>query len=152
MMNFKLFKLKVVSAVVFFAAAFCVYADISFENPDLNQENKVLFTVNHKINGSPSYSTGFIADAASLSGVKILTCYPEKMELLSKGAVLQVRNRYGTARYSTADSTISWVTRTDSIPCLSEKQAPQSVSPDGKWICYVKKNGAAEGELILKDA
>lgn len=152
MMNFKLFKSKVASAVVFFAAAFCVYADISFENPDLNQENKVLFTVNHKINGSPSYSTGFIADAASLSGVKILTCYPEKMELLSKGAVLQVRNRYGTARYSTADSTISWVTRTDSIPCLSEKQAPQSVSPDGKWICYVKKNGAAEGELILKNA
>lgn len=148
---FRLNKILVL-AVVFFATAFCVYADISFEDPDLNPENKIVFTVSHEIPGSKSYSTAFMADAATLSGIKILTCYPEKMELLSKGAVLQIRNRYGTARFATGDSTLSWVTRTDSVPWSASHQTPQSVSPDGKWICYVKKTGGARGELILKNA
>lgn len=140
------------SAVVFCAAAFCVYPEISFENPLLNGENKLLFVVNHNVNGSPSYKTGLVSDASTLSGTKLLTCYPEKMEMLSKGAVLQIRNKWGTARWSVADSSLSWVTRTESIPSLSERQLPQSVSPDGKWICYIKMTAVAQGELILKNA
>ncbi len=151
MMKLSFIKSKAVAAVVFMAAAFCVYSQVSFENPDLNMENGLLFSVKHKTSGSPSYSTAFMADASTLSDVKILTCYPEKMELLSKGAVLQLRNRYGTARYSVYDGTLSWITRTDSIPVLSDRQAPQSVSPDGKWIVYIKKTSAAEGELVLKN-
>ena len=143
---------KGLTAVVFCAAAFCVYAEVSFESPDLNENNQLVFNVTHSISGSPSYSTGFMADASTLSGIRILTCYPEKMEVLSKGAVLQIRNRYGSARYSTADNTISWIKRTDSIPSFSSKQEPQSVSPDGKWICYIKKTQVSSGELILKNA
>ena len=34
-----------------FTAAFAVSADISFENPDINAQNKVLFTVAHDVPG-----------------------------------------------------------------------------------------------------
>lgn len=140
------------AAVVFFTAAFCVYSEISFGEPDLNNQNKVVFTVNQNISGNDSYSTGFMADVSTLSDVKILTCYPEKMEVLSHGNILQIRNRYGTARYSMQDSSLSWITRTSSIPSLSQRQGPQSISPDGKWICYVKKTSPSSGELVLKNA
>lgn len=145
-------KIKCFAAVVFFAAAFSVFADISFDSLDLNSDNKAVFTVRHDISGSHSYSTAFMADVSTMSGIRILTCFPESMDVLSKGSVLQIRNRYGTAQYSLADNSLSWITRTSSIPSLSEKQIPQKVSPDGKWICCVKKGANAKGELILKNS
>lgn len=149
---FKKLKSKIAVALVFLTATFCVYSEISFESLDLNDKNKVLFSVNHKINGRPSYSTAFMADVSTLSDIKILSCYPEKMELLCGGAILQLRNRYGTARYNIHDSNLSWSSRTSSISAFSEEQVPQKVSPDGKWICYVKKTDFSKGELILKNA
>lgn len=151
MTRFKFLR-SIFSAVVFVAAAFCVYAGISFENPSLNSLNKVLFSVRHDIRGTPVYSTALLGDAASLSTARILTCYPEKMELLSRGSVLQIRNRWGTARWNIADQSLSWITRTDGIPSLSECQTPQSASPDGKWICYIKKSGICAGDLVLRNA
>ena len=139
------------AAAFFAAAAFPVFAEISFENPDLNSQNDVLFTVHHTMPGSESYRTAFMANASKTGSSKILTCFPEKMELLSGGAVLQIRNRYGTARYSSADGSLAWVTRTKQIPCESVRQGPESVSPDGKWLCFVKKNDAATGPLVLKN-
>lgn len=145
-------KLKSLMAAVLLTAAFSVYSEISFETPDLNSDNKVVFTVNQKVAGSPSYRTAFMADVQKPEEFKILTCYPERMELLSKGAVLQVRNRYGTARYSSADGSLAWISHSDVIPVESIRQVPYSVSPDGKWICYLKKTGSASSELILKNA
>ncbi|WP_407429325.1 polysaccharide deacetylase family protein [Treponema sp.] len=126
-------------------------AQVKFENPQINNENKVLFTVNHNLSGTVSYRTLFMADAAKNEGTKILTCFPEKMELLSGGTVLQIRNRYGTARYSIADETLTWVKREDTIPADAKAMLPQKVSPDGKWSCYVKKDDAATGKLFLKN-
>ncbi len=145
-------KLKSLVAAVVMTAAFSVYSEIAFENPDLNSDNKVVFTVNQNIAGSPSYRTAFTSDVKSSADSRILTCYPERMELLNKGAVLQVRNRYGTARYSSSDGTLAWITHSDSIPVESIRQVPYSVSPDGKWICYLKKTGSASSELVLKNA
>ncbi len=126
-------------------------SEIVFENPDINSENKILYTVKHSIKGCPEYRTAFMADAAKSSVSKILTCYPEKMELLSKGSVLQIRNRYGTARYSMNDSSLTWVEKVDTIPAGFVKLGPQAVSPDGKWLCYVNKKDVSTGELILKN-
>lgn len=144
--------LKKILSAVFFSISFCAFSEISFENPEINSQDKILFTIKQSITGSPAYSTAFSADAKTLLPAKILTCYPEKMELLSKGSVLQVRNRWGTARYSFSDSTLSWTSRADSIPETAQILSPQIASPDGKWLCYIKKTGIAEGELILKNA
>ncbi len=145
-------KIKRILEAVFFSVSLCVSAEISFENPEINSKDRILFTVKHDVTGSPSYRTAFSGDAKTLLAPKILTCYPEKMELLSKGSVLQIRNRWGTARYSLSDSKLSWITRTDSIPENAQLLSPQSVSPDGKWLCCIKKTGVVEGELILRNA
>ncbi|MCR4821885.1 MAG: polysaccharide deacetylase family protein [Treponema sp.] len=126
-------------------------AQVKFENPQINSENKVLFTVEHKLGGTKSYKTLFMADASQTDSTKILTCFPEKMELLSNGAILQIRNRYGSARYSISDSTLSWIKREDTIPADAKAMLSQAVSPDGKWACYVKKTDAATGKLYLRN-
>lgn len=92
-----------------------------------------------------------MADATKKDSTKILTCFPERMELLASGSVLQIRNRYGSARYSVADSTLTWIKREDSIPADAKAMLPQKISPDGKWACYVKKTDAASGSLYLKN-
>ena len=47
---------------------------------------------------------------------KLITCFPERMELVAGGTCLQLRNRYGTAVYSIADEKLSWVSTADEIP------------------------------------
>ncbi|MBQ4378694.1 MAG: polysaccharide deacetylase family protein [Treponema sp.] len=128
-----------------------LYSQVKFENPQINAESKYLFTVSHSLGGTYSYKTLFLADATKTDTTRILTCFPERMELLSGGGVLQVRNRYGTARYSVADSTLSWINREDSIPAGAKAMLPQAVSPDGKWSCFVRKTDAATGKLYLKN-
>lgn len=145
---------KTVTLVAALSAFIPLSAHVSFENPDINTRNQVVFTVQHDIPGSPAYRTLFLADAAKSNGgahAKLLSCYPEKMELLAGGGVLQIRNRYGTARYSVNDASLAWLSRTDTVPADAVRLEPQAVSPDGKWICYVRKTTFANGELILKN-
>ena len=127
------------------------YSQVKFENPQINSEGRYLFTVSHQLGGTVSYKTLFMAQAGKADSARILTCFPERMEMLSGGAILQVRNRYGTARYSVADSTLSWIKREDSIPADAKAMLSQAVSPDGKWACYVKKTDAATGKLYLRN-
>ena len=126
-----------------------------FIDTDINNDDEILFTVNQDTAGTEPFSALFYARLKN--GIpeqvpQLITCYPEKMEVLSKGAIIQIRNRYGTARYSVADATLSWMQRSDSVPADSIRLGAQSVSPDGRWVCYVRKTGVATGELILKNA
>lgn len=134
------------------ATAVSASAEIAFENPTINEQDEIVFTVRHDVPGSPAYRTVFLGNAAKTGEADIITCYPEQLDVLSGGAVVQLRNRYGTARYSVTDATLSWVQRGDSVPAESIRLGPQAVSPDGKWLCYVRKTGVATGELILKNA
>ncbi len=143
---------KTLAWAAVFAAAVVVPAEIAFEHPNINAQDEILFTVRHDVPGSPAYRTVFMGNAAKTGDAGIITCFPEKMDVLSGGAVLQLRNRYGTARYAVADGTLAWVARGDSVPAESIRLGPQSVSPDGRWLCYVRKTGVATGELILKNA
>ena len=142
---------SVLAAATALLCAAVAPAQISFENPDINSRNEVLFAVSTDIPGSPAYRTLFWADAARQNAAKIISCYPEAMELLSGGATLQIRNRYGTARYSIKDGTLSWLTRSDSVPAEAVRLEPQAVSPDGKYQCFVRKTSFAGGQLVLKN-
>jgi peptidoglycan/xylan/chitin deacetylase (PgdA/CDA1 family) len=83
------------------------------------------------------------------------------MELLQGGQILQLRNRYGTARYYRESADLVWITGSQVagsdgttasyIPIDPVRQEPYSVSPDGSWLCYVRKTAAASGQLIIKD-
>ncbi|WP_149554698.1 polysaccharide deacetylase family protein [Treponema pectinovorum] len=146
------FKFRAIFAFIFFYSVCFLRAEISFENPSVNSSDKILFSVKNSNSHSYSYSTAFMGDAKSLSDTKILTCYPEKLDMLLKGEVLQIRNRWGLARWSVADNNLSWLLKPSSIPENSQRQVEYSTSPDGRWYCYIKKTSAAYGQLILKNS
>jgi len=136
--------------------AFCfitpVYAGILFGNPDLNSDDVLLFTVEHTVPGAVPYSSLFsvqLKNGTAAAFPSILTCFPEQMELVSSGTVLRIRNRYGTAEYSLVSSSLVWKNLLSEIPLYSYRQLPVSVSPDGKWQCFIRKNGTATGFLVL---
>lgn len=147
---------------IFFAfLTFSVSAKIKFENPQINSENKILYTVECNSSSASSdktenYKTLFLTDAEksskNIENSKILTCFPEKMQLLSGGSVLQIENRYGTARYSVRNETLTWILKKESLPTQAKGFQPSSSSSSGKWICTLEKTSAAKGRLILKNA
>ncbi len=145
---------KLLAAVT---AAFCLlpcFAKISFGTPDINDKNEIVYTVNYETTGSHSYSSAFYSMLKEGSKVQkqMISCYPEQMELLSlmDKKVLQIRNRYGTARYYTATDTVSWIKKVEDIPLNAGVTTPYAPSEDGKWICYIEKTGISSGRLILE--
>lgn len=133
---------------------FPMFAGISFGNPDLNKNDEVIFTVRQESSGVNAYNSLFYAkikDGVLESAPQLLTCYPEQMELMSGGNVLQIRNRYGTARYNTKTNQLKWITHAKTIPEKTVLVPAYRVSSDGKWLCYIKKNAASTGNLILEN-
>ncbi|MCK9169439.1 MAG: polysaccharide deacetylase family protein [Treponema sp.] len=143
---------RTAAILLIFCAAFPLAAGILFGSSDLNDNDEVLFTVRQSVPGTVSYRSLFyvkIENGAASSLPHILTCYPEQMELLLGGTVLQIRNRYGTARFSTENRQLEWSSRTAGLPVNSMRLSVRSVSPDGKWSCYIEKTGYAEGSLVF---
>ena len=130
-------------------------AKVSFGDYDINSKDEVLFTPKHDMKGTVSYQSLFYTRLRDGEPEKLpepITVYPERMERLSLmgGTVLQMRNRYGTARYYSQTQTISWVERAKELPLTSLPRLPQIVSRDGKWITRVEKNDVSSGTLILE--
>lgn len=144
--------------LAFASALFCVlpaFAKISFENPDISSKDEVVYIVDYKTTGSWSYKSVFYSklnENTPDSKKQILSCFPERMELLSllNKPVLQIRNRYGIARYYVSTDSISWVKQLSDIPLSASVTTPYASSSDGKWICYISKSGTATGKLILE--
>ena len=96
-----------------------LFAKISFGSSDLNQNDELLFTISQNNAGSKNYNSLFytkLADGESSANPDILTCYPEQMELLNNGTVLQIRNRYGIAKYSINSGKLNWLEKENDIP------------------------------------
>ncbi len=139
-------------AVAVCAIAFPVYAGIKFDNLDLNNDDYLIYTASHNFPGTPEYKSLFLTklDEKKLAASPVLiTCFPEKLELLEGGRILQVRNRYGIANYSVSAGTLKWISQASRIPTEYTHLGPQSVSPDGKWICYVIQKKNAMGQLVI---
>ncbi|MCR5494880.1 MAG: polysaccharide deacetylase family protein [Treponema sp.] len=150
-MNIKLKRLFVILTLSFSISA--LYAGIRFGDAEINEKDEIVYTISHKLPGTISYSSLFTASIKNgvlASEPKMITCFPEKMEMLSDGHFLQIRNRYGTAWLNTQTKEVNWKKYTSSIPLNSMRLAPMSVSPDGKWLCYSEKTGYASGKLILE--
>ena len=142
------------AAVVIAIAAFPVLANVSFESLDLNGEDQLLFTAKHEIPGTPVYQSLFMTRLGknkTEDSPKIMTCFPEQMELLNGGKTLQLRNRYGTAWYDTNSRSLSWITSANRIPVEYTHTGVVSESPDGKWICFVRQTKNALGQLVLQN-
>lgn len=132
-----------------------IFAKITFENPYINKNDEVLFSVKQSsMMGTDPYKTLFylkLKDANPEKNPTPITVYPEQMELLENGTVLQIRNRYGIAQYSTLSQKLKWSSMQDDISLTSLKAIPYSVSPDGKYIIKIEKKGICTGTLILQN-
>ncbi len=129
-----------------------LFAGTSFGNPDLNLNDEILFTVRHNMLGAAPYKSLFYAalkDGKPEKNPEVITCYPEQMELLSAGNELQIRNRYGIARYSTKDGTLTWLEKSSSLPENIVPLVPYAASPDGKYFCRIERTSLYSGNLTL---
>ena len=141
---------KIISVIIFCFLSFSAAAKISFGSVDLNSSDEVLFTVKQDMTGMKEYSSLFYAklkDGLPEKSPELLTCYPERMELLDGGKILQVRNRYGRGHFNTVSERFAWVESEAEIPENSLPVDPYAVSPDGKWIC---KNGKSRTTVECK--
>lgn len=143
---------------VFFTGLFLclssVYAGISFGPADINDADEVLYTVNQDIIGVQSIQSLFkttIVNGESKGKPQLLTCYPEKMELLDGKSILQIRNRFGRAQYNSKTETFSYLETVDAIPEKSLPVNPYEASPDGNYVCYIQRETISSGALILED-
>ncbi len=137
----------------FFAGFYC-FAGIKFGDADINNNDEILYTIRQEIPGAFSYRSLFkakIEDGAVSGEPALISCFPEQMELLGGGKILQVRNRYGTAWIDLAAKSVEWKKYSAEVPVNSMRLSKVSVSPNGEWICYAEKNGYATGKLFLKN-
>ena len=131
---------------------FSLWAGTSFGNPDLNLNDEILFTVRHNMVGSNPYQSLFYAalkDGKPDGNPEVITCYPEQMELLSGGDLLQIRNRYGIARYSKKTASITWIEKSKTMPENIVPVVPYAASPDGKYFCRIERTSLYSGNLTL---
>ena len=134
--------------------SFSLFAGTSFGNPDLNLNDEILFTVRHNMVGTSPYKSLFYArlkDGYTEKAPEILTCYPEQMELLSGGDILQIRNRYGIARYSHRTGSLEWIEKSEELPENILPVVPYSPSPNGKYFCRLERTSLYSGLLILEN-
>lgn len=136
-------------------SVFPAFAGISFLSPDINGKNEVLFTVQSDLPGQDVYKTLFSKNVDT-GKMEQLTFFPESMESLSNGTILQLRNRFGTGRYDTSSGSFSWID--DYRPFYSggavafgmlQNVAP---SPDGHWQVSIEPLTASRGRLVIFDA
>lgn len=153
MEKIKISKRMIFLHVLFFAGFYC-FAGIKFGDADINNNDEILYTIRQEIPGAFSYRSLFkakIENGAVNGEPALISCFPEQMELLCVGKILQVRNRYGTAWIDTATKSVEWKKYSAEIPVNSMRLSKVSVSPNGEWICYAEKNGYATGKLFLKN-
>ena len=132
--------------------SFSLFAGTSFGNPDLNLNDEILFTVRHNMVGTSPYKSLFYAalkDGKPDGMPEVITCYPEQMELLSGGDILQIRNRYGIARYSQKNGSVIWIEKSSTMPENIVPVVPYAVSPDGKYFCRIERTSIFSGNLML---
>ncbi len=143
-----------ISRIYLFCAVFPVFAQISFLSPDINARNDVLFTVKADIPGREPYKTLFL-HSIDTGKMDQLTFYPEALESLSGGTVLQLRNRFGAGRYSTRTSSFAWMEDTKAFYSGGEAGfgmlADVKPSPDGRWQVSIEADSPARGKLVLFD-
>ena len=145
---------KIIFSLGFFLCLSSISAKISFGPADINDANEVLYTVNQDIIGFQSIQSLYrttIVNGESKDKPQLLTCYPERMELLDGKTILQIRNRFGTAQYNSRTETFSYLETAPSIPEKSLPVNPYEASPDGNFVCYIQRETISSGLLILKD-
>ena len=121
-----------------------LFSKTSFSVHDINPSNSLLYSAKIDFPGTSEASSLFeitLGKNSSEGIPALLTCIPEKMELLS-GNVVQLRNSFGTARYNMDSGKLVWILRNEGFPSGWHDAGRQKESPDGRWICQEDSEGS----------
>jgi len=132
-----------------------LYAEVAFKGLDLFTDGRLLYSVQISNQGTNPHSGLIITDLENNKS-RLLTVFPEKIDLLDDGRIIQVRNSLGAFRFSVKGglpaSVIGFPSFPEGAPIQSGQIEPMSASYDGKWVLYVEPVSAAYGNLVLIDA
>ncbi|MDR3174109.1 MAG: polysaccharide deacetylase family protein [Treponema sp.] len=139
---------------LFFACLSPVFALVSFGGLDLSDDNRLLFRADVRQDGSLPQNALFVSRLTDLA-LNQISAFPERMELIANGRLIQVRNAFGALRIPLTGGLPQAV---NGFPSFVSGEAvtggrveEMAASQDGRWFLYVEPVSSAYGNLILVD-
>lgn len=154
---------KIFYSLLILFLALPLSAQVRFVDSDLNGAHNLLFSAEIK-NGIHEWKNLYKSDIdtdinsvqAGINQPQLLNCFPEKLDSLRGGKFLQIRNADGVFIYNDAKEILERVSVNDSLspsPARAAKTQDNltetALSPDGNWICYLKKKSPSTAALVL---
>lgn len=146
--------MKRIVQIILVLCAVRSFAEVTFSNPDLSENNKLLFraTADAPVNGA--FDTLFFADVET-GELEQLSFFPEVVMLTGDSAYYQIINRFGVFR---SDEGLSNLTAVERFPSFvnggdisTGKINVPSSSPDGKYLLILSRTGQGKADLLLYD-
>ncbi|MDR2746131.1 MAG: polysaccharide deacetylase family protein [Treponema sp.] len=139
---------------LFFVCLRPLFALVSFGGLDLSDDNRLLFRADVRQDGSLPQNALFISRLTDLA-LSQISAFPERMELIANGRLIQVRNAFGALRVPLAGGLPQTV---NGFPSFVSGKAitggrveEMASSQDGRWLLSVEPVSSAYGNLILVD-
>lgn len=120
-------------------------AQISFSDLDISDDNRLLF----RVSTSAKQEALFISDINDRS-MRQLTAFPERMDLIENGRILQVSNALGTMRIPVSGGLPVEISAVEG-GSLRARMDEILVSPNGRWSLNLVPETHAYGTLVLLD-
>jgi peptidoglycan/xylan/chitin deacetylase (PgdA/CDA1 family) len=147
-------KIRLAVLILLCAAFRSLAALVSFGGLDLSDDNRLLFRADSVQTGSLPQNALFISRLTDLALTQV-TAFPERMELIANGRIIQVRNAFGALRIPLAGGLPQAVTGFPSFVSgkviTGGRVEDMAASQDGRWLLYVEPVTHAYGDLILVD-
>ena len=148
---------KLILSTICIINTFLLFSQSTFSGLDLDAENTLIFTEEKFTTSENSHKNLYkatiqskIENQAISENPKLLTCYPENMNILNGGKLLEIYNAEGIAQYSVSENTLTW-TQQNPINKSTGIYTKTEISPDGNWIVYYEKTSPAKAKVILKN-
>ncbi|MCI5830754.1 MAG: polysaccharide deacetylase family protein [Treponema sp.] len=142
--------LNYILGTIILISASSVYAKVRLDDIAVSDDDRMLFTVEKSIPEVAQYKSLYCTELGNekiKSKPVLLTFFPERMELLNGGKILQIRNIDGFSRYSVEDGKLVAIAEQKSDKRI--RTFPVVTSPDGQWYCTVDPVDKGSGKLVL---
>ncbi len=143
-----------VPILLLLSATVTLWANTEFSGLDLSSDNRLLFSAQTGGDGAPRQDALFLAYPEK-GTLRQLTAYPERVEILDSGRLIQIRNPFGILRVPSSGGLPKSV---PGFPSFSEGATVRPgriedmvASPDGRWLLTIEPTSAAYGRLVLID-
>ncbi|UCF98265.1 MAG: polysaccharide deacetylase family protein [Spirochaetaceae bacterium] len=129
-------------------------AEVRYTDPDLSDENLLLFKIRSESPRWGAHDTLFLTDLETRNLIQ-LTHFPETLTYLTGKKLLQVQNRFGVFH---SDDTLGNFQPSPLFPSFIEDSkilrgslSPVNVAPNGRYLLYVVGRTPAFGDLYFVD-